>query len=130
MLHTGAQWARRLGLMNAKLNRNTLMLSVLGGGAFGMFLFATSAGKGEVHNLHDIFQVGAVPRDKVTRPDYQTTINNAQKEFSRNHDGEVIDMQKMQEMRLTRRRSLMDRLQKGHGLNDAHGGHWSKSDGK
>lgn len=125
VLHTGAQWARRFGLINPKLNRNTLMLSVLAGGSLGMFLFATSRGKEEVHNLHDIFQVGATPRDKVTRPDYQTMVKKSKKEME-----SEIDLEKMQEIRLTRRRSLMDSLQRGHGISDAHGGHWYKEGDK
>lgn len=99
------------------------MLSVLGGGALGMFLFAVSTGKEEVHLLHPIFQVGAVPPGELDRQDYRNTIIQAEK-------SEELDVQKLQERRITRRRSLMDGFQKGHGLNDSHGGHWFKENQK
>ena len=122
VLHTGAQWARRMGLTSAKFNRNTLMLSVLGGGALGMFVFAVSAGKEQVHNLHPIFQVGAAPPGELDSVDYQRKMNRGRQEN--------LDVEKMQEIRLTRRRSMMDRFEKGSGLNDAHGGHWVKENQK
>lgn len=99
------------------------MLSVLGGGALGMFLFSVAAGKEQVHNLHPIFQVGAVPPGDLDHINYQNKINQA-------HQQEDLDFEKMQEIRLTRRRSMMDTFKRGHGLNDAHGGHWVKEDQK
>jgi hypothetical protein len=124
VFHTGAQWARRLGLTNAKLNRNTLMLSILGGGAFGMFLFSSSTGKEQVHKLHPIFQNGAVPPGELDRQDYRNKMAQVGEQ-------EVdLDMTKMHENRLTRRRTMMDQFKKGHGLNDAHGGHWYKENQK
>jgi len=119
VLHAGAQVARKYGLIGAKMNRNTLMLSVLGGGAFGMFLFAVSTGKEQVHNLHPIFQVGAAPPGDLGRHDYQTQMN-----MSGERDGD-LDIQKMHQTRVTRRRTMADSFSK-HGLSDSHGGHWFK----
>eukprot|EP00934_Nitzschia_sp_Nitz4_P006554 Nitzschia sp. Nitz4//scaffold61_size107673//98277//98909//NITZ4_004254-RA/size107673-processed-gene-0.170-mRNA-1//1//CDS//3329555767//6544//frame0 len=133
IFHTGLQWARRLGWTKTTLNRNTLFLSVLGGGAFGMFLFATSAGKERVHQLHHIFQVGAVkPTAELDRQDYNTIVRKATEipmsmaeQYS--DDGEV-DMDKLRDVRLARRRSLADRLASGQGFSDAHGGHWYREE--
>ena len=97
------------------------MLSVLGGGAFGMFLFGVAAGKEQVHNLHPIFQVGALPPGDLDRQDYRSKMIHASQQKS-----DDLDLQKLQEIRITRRRSMMDGFQKGHGLNDSHGGHWVK----
>jgi hypothetical protein len=118
ILHTSAQWARKLGMSNVRLNRNTLMLSVLSGGALGMFLFAVSTGKEQVHNLHPIFQIGAAPPGELDHQDYQTKMNQAA----------TLDMERMQQTRLARRRTLADSFQK-RGLSDSHGGHWYKEDG-
>jgi len=142
VLHTAAQWARKFGLLKANLNRNTAMLSVLGGGAFGMFLFAARTGKQEVHNLHSIFQVGAVPRGDL---DYQRRLGmetargeddsalgaNSQfeaKEPNRSSGSDDLDFKKLEEIRAMRRRTLNGTLEKGHGLSDSHGGHWVASD--
>ena len=122
VLHTGAQWARRFGLTNATLNRNTLMLSVMGGAAFGMFVFAQATGKEEVHFLHPIFQVGAMTPGELDFRDYRKRMMEAgQKEE---------DVDRMLETRLTRRKSMLEGFQKGHGLNDSHGGHWYKENQK
>jgi hypothetical protein len=129
VLHTGAQWARRFGLFPAKLNRNTAMLAVLGGGALGMFIFAARTGKEQVHNLHPIFQVGALPEGDL---DYQRALIKARErdedvgEFDKDspNRSDKLDLNKLQKMRVVRRRSLMDSIEKGHGLSDSHGGHW------
>ncbi len=84
-----------------------------------MFLFGVAAGKEQVHNLHPIFQVGALPPGELEHQDYQSKIMTADQ-------SEDLDYKKLQEIRLTRRRSMMDGFKKGHGLNDAHGGHWVK----
>jgi hypothetical protein len=121
VLHTAGQWARKLKFTKASFNRNTLMLSVLGGGALGMFLFASSTGKQEVYKLHPIFQVGAMPQGEL---DYQKRLQRA-KEISGEQD---IDIKRLKEVQLVRRKSLMDKIEKGHGLSDAHGGHWYRDD--
>lgn len=101
------------------------MLSVLGGGALGMFLFASSTGKEQVHKLHPIFQVGAMPQGEL---DYS-------KKLQRVHDGdgqkndEDLDVSKLKDMRAVRRKSLMDNLEKGRGFSDAHGGQWYRDEG-
>ena len=84
------------------------MLSVLGGGALGMFLFATSTGKQEVYKLHPIFQVGAMPKGDL---DYQKRVLQA-KEFEK--------------IRTVRRKTIADTIQNHHGLSDSHGGNWTK----
>ena len=133
ILHTGAQWARKLGILNAKLNKNTAMLSILGGGAFGMFLFAARTGKQEVHNLHPIFQVGAVPRGELGYQSYQRTLEEArrgeedsvtEKEPTLSGGDDDLDFQKMKQIRVARRTSLMNSLTNGQGLSDSHGGQW------
>jgi hypothetical protein len=49
---------------SAKLNRNTALLSLMGGGALGSFLAATVTGKNQVHMLHPIFSSGSRPLPK------------------------------------------------------------------
>lgn len=46
------------GPVNA--TRNSLMASIILGGTVGSFLLATTTGKNEVHNLHPIYQRGAI----------------------------------------------------------------------
>mmetsp|Transcript_10633 Transcript_10633/g.29327 ORF Transcript_10633/g.29327 Transcript_10633/m.29327 type:complete len:189 (+) Transcript_10633:386-952(+) len=146
VLHTTAQLMKRFGLFpNAKLGRNTFMMSVLGGGALGSFLFALKAGKEGVHNLHPIFEVGSKP---------QTTVYEAAKERASTSQREQSDetditrfggddanvastnddmsASEMQKMRTVRRKTLMDTIHNGQGLSDSHGGHWvqSNQDGK
>jgi hypothetical protein len=129
-------------LQKAKLSRNTLMLSVLGGGALGSFLFAVSAGKQEVHNLHPIFQRGANPTGDL---DYQRSLEKAKErgdemrvlERSRLTDKmaqhpikEDVDTYKLGQNRILRRRTLTESIRKGHGhgLSDSHGGQWVHGD--
>ena len=65
------------------MNRNTLFMAVLGGGALGSFVFATAKGKESVHKMHSIFQVGATnPQlkkddESSTLGYYKTTLRNA-----------------------------------------------------
>eukprot|EP00980_Cylindrotheca_fusiformis_P028695 scaffold22638_cov138-Cylindrotheca_fusiformis.AAC.7 len=119
VLHTAGQWARKFNMTKAKFNRNTLMLSVLGGGALGMFLFASSTGKGQVHKLHPIFQVGAMPPSEEEL-DYVKKVQLAKGD---------LDMTKLKEMRAVRRKSMMDSLEHGKGFSDSHGGHWYREQG-
>ena len=120
VLHTAGQWARKLGITKASFNRNTMMLSVLGGGAFGMFLFASSTGKEQVYKLHPIFQVGAMPPSQEEL-DYVQKVQQA-KLLGR--DEEQLDIKKLHEMRAVRRKTMQDSLAHGKGFSDAHGGHW------
>jgi hypothetical protein len=80
VMHTAMQYANKFGIIKSKLNRNTLFMAVLGGGALGSFLFATAKGKESVHNLHSIFQVGANPK---TDPGYYRTVIKAKEEESK-----------------------------------------------
>lgn len=142
VLHTGAQWLRKYGLLKTPLTRNTLMLSVLGGGAFGSFLCSVVTGKQEVHNLHPIFQAGANPKGNL---DYQRALRRAREreedvhaleqsglaDEERSHhdvfDGE-LDRQKLEQIRVIRRKTVHESFRTGHGLNDSHGGHWAPHD--
>lgn len=122
LLHTSAQWARKLKLTKATFNRNTLMLSVLGGGALGMFLFAVSTGKQEVYKLHPIFQVGAVPQGEL---DYSKRQILAQQLDQITDKSETeYDMDHRKNVRAVRRRTMLDSMGKGRGFSDSHGGHW------
>ena len=110
------------------------MLSVLGGGALGMFLFAVSTGKEQVHTLHPIFQIGASPPGDLDRQDYlskmrMTPNNNNNNSNSNNLTGgdSLLDMERMQQTRLTRRRTMTDSFRRT-GLSDSHGGHWYKEE--
>jgi hypothetical protein len=101
------------------------MLSVLGGGALGMFLFASSTGKEQVHKLHPIFQVGAMPQGDL---DYSKKLQRVHDVDGQKND-EQLDVSKLKDMRAVRRRSMMDNLEKGRGFSDAHGGHWYRDEG-
>jgi len=127
ILHTAAQWARKLGVTKASFNRNTKMLSVLGCGALGMFVFATSTGKQEVYKLHPIFQVGAMPKEESI--DYSKKVQRAQLFPSDDDEGEEhVDVSKLQSIRTVRRKTMQDNLEHGKGFSDAHGGHWYHDD--
>jgi hypothetical protein len=118
-------------LRSAKLNRNTLFLSVLGGGAFGSFLFAVTMGKKQVHNLHSIFQVGANPKGDLDY--YQRTLQNTTEGGEDSREAPVpnaVDLEKLEQIRVIRRRTVSDSIRTGHGLSDSHGGHWVPEDGK
>ena len=121
VLHTGAEWAKKLGVTKASFNRNTRMLSVLAGGAFGMFLFASSTGKEQVYKLHPIFQVGAMPKDDAM--DYSKKVQRAQL-VSNEGAEEHVDVSKLQSMRAARRQTMKDNLEHGKGFSDSHGGQW------
>ena len=89
---------------NPLFTRNTAFLSFMAGGALGSFLMATSTGKNEVHELHDIFHIN---------------------EKNKNGD-ENINL--MRQRTLSRRKTISSRLEKGRGLSDSHGGHWLVDD--
>ncbi|CAJ1969444.1 unnamed protein product [Cylindrotheca closterium] len=128
VLHTAGQWARKLGITKASFNRNTMMLSVLGGGAFGMFLFASSTGKEQVYKLHPIFQVGAMPPPPgdldATGLDYSQKVQQAQL-VPGGKDDQEFDIKKLHSMRAVRRKTVQDNLEHGKGFSDSHGGRWS-----
>lgn len=127
VLHTAGQWARKLKVTKATLNRNTLMLSVLGGGALGMFLFASSTGKGQVHKLHPIFQVGAMPRGDLDYTKKQQQMG--QDVIGNQQNDEDADVSRLRDMRAVRRKGMVENLEKGRGFSDAHGGHWYQDEG-
>jgi len=104
-------------LKRVAFSKNTALLSFLAGGALGGFLFATAAGKNNVHNLHPIFETGK--RDSSTR--YQMLIEQAR----------LLEAEKERERRrLQRRETIEDRMVHGHGLSDSHGGRWAGDNGK
>ena len=111
-------------LNNVKLSRATLMVSILLGGSIGSFFYAKKTGEGQVHKLHPIFQAGATPRDGESM-DYQTAVAQAKRNDIQEGD---LDMNKLEQMRMVRRRTLMNNLKRGHGLSDSHGGQWTQGD--
>jgi hypothetical protein len=111
VLYTGAQWAKKLGfLKGVKLNPNTGMLTILGSFAFGTFFMASTTGKEMVHLLHPVFRAGwAEPEHDLKLPKVENSV----------------DPQQLREMRITRKKSLMDTLhQSGRGISDSHSGRW------
>jgi hypothetical protein len=127
VLHTGLQMAKKYGLLNSKLNKNTAMLTVLSCGALGMFLGASKTGKENVHNLHPIFQIGAVPPkpNELERVGYGKTVQQAQLGRTANNlVDNTVDRQKLEEIAMMRRTTLKNRIEKGHGISDSHGGNW------
>lgn len=104
--------SNRTGYMAGKFNRNTGTLFFLGGGALGSFLMATVTGKNEVHQLHPIFEVGAVD---LQRPKQLMDLSKATPEEIR---------EDRRRNRYIRRTSLKEKLEHGHGLNDSRGGQW------
>jgi type 1 glutamine amidotransferase len=131
VLHTGASLLHHFGVVKTlKLSRNTAMLSVLAGGALGSFVYASTAGKSQVHNLHPVFQVGAHP--KGSDFNYQRTIAQAKLEYQQkqqdSHHGteghDVNIMQTLTKIQAIRRKTLSESLREGRGLSDSHGGQW------
>lgn len=147
-LHTLAQVASRRGLIKGAntLNRNTALLSFLGGGAFGSFIMATTTGKNEVHKLHPVFEVGS-------KQEYEQSLIRAQqreenlRSLERDRlvrrasqgveGGEVVSIssldgerQERARNRMMRRKTLQDRLLHGQGQTDSHGGRWAPEDAR
>lgn len=61
VIHAAASYGSRKKLWGpVGATRNTLMASIILGGTLGSFLMATTTGKNEVHNLHPIYQRGAI----------------------------------------------------------------------
>lgn len=102
----------------AKLfNRNVAFLSVMAGGALGSFLLAVTSGKNKVHRLHDIFQLGKI--DNSTSYQKEADDGSVYIENSTEH------LAQERQRRITARRNTMrHRIEEGHGISDAHGGHW------
>jgi len=91
-----------------------------------MFLFAVSTGKEQVHTLHPIFQIGASPPGELVHQDYQSKRRMATDNNVTGGDS-LLDMERMQQTRLTRRRTMTDSFRRT-GLSDSHGGHWYKEE--
>ena len=100
----------------------------MAGGALGSFLFATSTGKNEVHELHDIFHINE--KKKNTKTPYQQRVEEGKKidisdKTNDIDNDEVIDNSETRKMRrLSRRKTVANRIEKGRGLSDSHSGHW------
>ena len=109
-----------------RLNRNTALLSFLGGGALGSFLAASTTGKNQVHNLHPIFKVGAKPKEVpvVVGSEYQQARAAA---VAKRHPTEPTSSEDRRQNRILRRKTLQNALENQHGLNDSHGGRWVDS---
>lgn len=110
-------------------NRNTAMLSVLLGGAFGSFLMAVTTGKNQVHKLHPVFVAGA--RDSSIDETLEEARARARAlhslETKRNltqAELDVLDHEKRGLNRIYRRATQKQFLNQSHGLSDSHGGHW------
>jgi len=122
VLYTGAQYAKKFGfLKGAKLNPNTGMLTILGSFAFGTFFMASTTGKELVHLLHPVFRAGWVePEHNLSLP---KLTNGGYQEAERKL--EKVNYQQLREMRITRKKSLNERLYKGgSGISDSHSGRW------
>lgn len=100
--------------------RNTAALSFMVGGALGSFLMATSTGKNEVHELHDIFHINEKKKNMNTP--YQQVVEDGKINGQIGDDDESADM--LKQRMLSRRKTISSRLDKGRGLSDSHGGHW------
>mmetsp|Transcript_6397 Transcript_6397/g.9290 ORF Transcript_6397/g.9290 Transcript_6397/m.9290 type:complete len:206 (+) Transcript_6397:73-690(+) len=128
-----------------RFNKNTLFMSVMAGGALGSFLFATVAGKNNVHNLHDIYQIGKKEttsksntnneytedqRRRILRRETMKNRLDGARGLSDSHGGHWAhdhDCHVDRDMRrLSRRRTMKRRLEAGSGISDSHGGHWTR----
>ena len=104
-------------------SRNTAFLSFMAGGALGSFLLATTTGKNEVHELHDIFHINERKKDGT---DLDLEREKLQKEEE--EDEKVMTGDARRKRMLSRRKTMFNRLEKGRGLSDSHGGHWIEED--
>ena len=96
-------------------NRNTAFFSVMAGSALCSFLLATAKGKNQVHQMHDIFEVG--------KNDYRTPYQKKQETAKVNDEDSEISRERR---RLSRRKTVSHRLTEGQGLSDSHSGTWVK----
>ncbi|KAL7525835.1 hypothetical protein ACHAXR_002870 [Thalassiosira sp. AJA248-18] len=107
------------------LGKNTFMLSLLGGGALGSFVFSTSAGKNAVHMLHPIFNLG---RDEnAGKSPYQIAMSKAPKQDEidvTNTADNDFDATHRRARTLRRKASMKRRIETGHSLSDTHGNTW------
>lgn len=112
-------------IVSIKLNRNTAMLSFLLGASLGSFLMASTTGKNQVHNLHPIFDVGAVKpygSSTTTTPNISAT-GTPNSPYQQSIEMDAADRLRNRGMR---RETLKKALEKPNGLNDSHGGRWVK----
>ncbi len=100
-----------------RFNRNTAFFSFMAGGALGSFLLATTKGKNEVHQMHDIFEIG---KNEYKTP-YQMAYENAKMK------SEETDEERRRR-HLSRRKTISKRLIEGQGLSDSHSGTWLQED--
>lgn len=97
-----------------RFNRNTAFFSVMAGGALGSFLLATTTGKNEVYQMHDIFEVG--------KNEHKTPYQEAYESARRMEEEESAESRRKR--RISRRKTVSERLTEGHGLSDSHSGTW------
>ncbi len=119
-MYTGAQYAKKFGfLKGAKLNPNTGMLTILGSFAFGTFFMASATGKELVHLLHPVFRAGWV------EPEHNLSLPKLTNGYEAERAEAKVNYQQLREMRITRKKSLNERLYKGgSGISDSHSGRW------
>mmetsp|Transcript_13093 Transcript_13093/g.19082 ORF Transcript_13093/g.19082 Transcript_13093/m.19082 type:complete len:215 (-) Transcript_13093:85-729(-) len=106
-----------------KFNRNTAFFSFMAGGALGSFVLATTTGKNQVHQMHEVFEIG---KHEHKTP-YQEVLERSRQEEQER--GWSEDLESMKKRRLSRRKTVSKHLSEGHGLSDSHGGTWLKEDG-
>jgi len=137
VLHTVAQLGNKR-FWTLPLSRNTAFASFMLGGAFGSFLMATTTGKNEVHNLHDIFQAGARQPGETYKQSLERAKERAERlnTLERRHsnrqmkdfDPEEQERLERERNRLYRRATLSQTMKTHGGLSDSHGGHWVKKE--
>mmetsp|Transcript_25874 Transcript_25874/g.38218 ORF Transcript_25874/g.38218 Transcript_25874/m.38218 type:complete len:151 (-) Transcript_25874:205-657(-) len=86
--------------LKMKLNRNTATFTVLLCSSLGSFLAATTTGKNQVHNLHPIFEVGAIKRPPLSGEDGQLS------EYQKNLEQAKEEDEKRLRNRILRRKTL------------------------
>jgi len=108
VLYTGAQWAKKLGFVRgSSLNPNTGMLVVLSSFAFGTFFMASTTGKELVHTLHPVFEAGwAEPPNTLALPKLGKSSNTNTNDHQ--ETTAAVDPQRLRELRITRRKSLLE----------------------
>jgi hypothetical protein len=104
-----------------RFTRNSAFLSVMVGGAVGSFVMATAAGKNRVHKLAPIYEAGKKEGVVSTAGG----MSNYQQELRRAREREE-EIHERNRRRLSRRKTMQERLEEGHGLSDSHSGHWAE----
>jgi hypothetical protein len=97
-----------------RFTKNTAFFSFMAGGTLCSFILASTTGKNQVHQMHDIFEIG--------KKEYKTPYQQA----SENAKLSEVDPESREKRRLSRRKTVSRRLTEGQGLSDSHSGTWVK----